>query len=432
MPKQRITVELDDETISGLAALGPPIEVLAQLAHSAAAGVGRADHERRVRTDGSLQAERDKADTGVADEQVKADAVVQTARRRADQVVRTARDAVDREEGPQSTTSAAGSAHARTVLEGERASADALLARERATRKLDRARALSVERASTDIDLTGERSRADTVLLDQREANEQLVGATIRAHELADEAEASRESAEASERELRVVAEFREMFIGVLAHDLRNPLGSIVMAASLLLQRGRLDERDAAAATRIIRASQRITRMITQLLDLTRARLGGGIPIHPMPTELGEICRAIGAEFDAPVELAIEGDLTGTWDEDRLAEVLSNLVGNAIEHAAAETPVIVKARPDGAAVIVEIANQGEPIPADQLPFIFQPFRRARPRDKSEKGNLGLGLYIAYEIVRSHGGTLDAHSAAGTTTFVMRLPRRAPEVTETIA
>ena len=432
MRKHSITIELDDETIGGLAALGQPIEVLARLAHSAAAGVGRADHERRVLTDGSLQVERDKADTGVADEQVKADEVVQTARRRADQVVRTARDAVDRDEGPQSTTSAADSAHARTVLEGERSDADALLERERATRKLERARSLSVERGTTDTDLTSERDHADTVQLDQRAANEQLIGATIRAHELAEEAEASRERAEASERELRAVAEFREMFIGVLAHDLRNPLGGIVMAAGLLLQRGRLDERDAEAATRIIRASQRITRMIAQLLDLTRARLGGGLPINPMPTDLGDICRAIAGEFDAPVELAIEGDLIGTWDEDRLAEVISNLVGNAIEYAASGTPVIVKARPDGAEVIVEITNQGEPIPADQLPFIFQPFRRARPRDKSEKGNLGLGLYIAYEIVRSHGGTLDAHSAEGTTTFVMRLPRRAPEVRGTIS
>jgi len=202
---------------------------------------------------------------------VKADAVVQTARRRADQVVRTARDAVDREEGPQSTTSAAGSAHARTVLEDERSSADALLARERAARKLERARSLSVERASTNIDLTGERSRADTVLLDQREANEQLIAATLRAHELADEAEASRESAEASERELRVVAEFREMFIGVLAHDLRNPLGSIVMQADLLRQaqtqpEAQPERRLKKSADSIERSATRMERLIQDLL----------------------------------------------------------------------------------------------------------------------------------------------------------------------
>jgi len=120
--------------------------------------------------------------------------------------------------------------------------------------------------------------------------------------------------------------------------------------------------------------------------------------------------------------MEMEGDLTGTWDEDRLAEVLSNLVGNAIEYARPETAVLVKAYAEGAAVVAEIVNQGDPIPADVLPFIFQPFRRAR-REPSRTGNLGLGLYIAHEIALAHGGTLNADSTDGRTTFVIRLPRR---------
>jgi len=119
--------------------------------------------------------------------------------------------------------------------------------------------------------------------------------------------------------------------------------------------------------------------------------------------------------------MEVEGDLTGTWDEDRLAEVLSNLVGNAVEYAQRGTAVLVKAYAEGAGVVAEIINEGDPIPADALPFIFQPFRRAR-REPSATGNLGLGLYIAHQIALSHGGTLDAHSADGRTTFVMRLPR----------
>ena len=113
-----------------------------------------------------------------------------------------------------------------------------------------------------------------------------MVSATIRAQELSDEADAAKERAEGSERELRAVAEFREMFIGILGHDLRNPLASIVMAAARLLRSGHLHEHDAETAARIIRGSQRMHQMITQLLDLTRARLGGGLPIEPKPTDL--------------------------------------------------------------------------------------------------------------------------------------------------
>ena len=98
---------------------------------------------------------------------------------------------------------------------------------------------------------------------------------------------------------------------------------------------------------------------------------------------------------------------------------------NEIEHAAPGTVVVVKARANGEQAIVEISNQGTPIPPDVLPFIFEPFRRGRQRQKSATGNLGLGLYIARQIVLSHGGTLEASSAFGTTTFVMRLPRRPP-------
>ena len=257
---------------------------------------------------------------------------------------------------------------------------------------------------------------------DQREANAQMVSATMRAQDLTDEAVAGRERAEESEHGLRAVAEFREMFIGVVGHDLRNPLGSIVMSAGVLLERGRLDERDAEAVARIIRSSQRMTRMISQLLDLTQARLGGGLLIERKPTDLREVFRNVVEQFEAAILPEVEGDVTGNWDQDRLGQVLSNLVRNAIEYATPGTAVIVKASADGADIVVEVINQGDAIPADVLPVIFEPFRRERQHEKSATGNLGLGLYIARQIVLSHGGTLDAHSADGTTTFVMRLPR----------
>ena len=261
---------------------------------------------------------------------------------------------------------------------------------------------------------------------DLREANQYMVRATIRAQELTEEVESALARSEKSERELRAVAEFREMFIGIVSHDLRNPLGTIALVADLLLQRGRLDEHDRDGVSRIVASCQRMGRMITQLLDFTRARLGGGFPSEPKPGDLRDICRGVVQEFGDSVRLEVEGDLSGTWDPDRLAEALSNIVGNAVEHALPGTPVVVKAYPDGGEVLVEISNRGSDIPADLLPVIFEPFRRGRG-DKSAAGNLGLGLYIARQIVAGSGGTLDARSVDGTTTFVMRLPRQAPSV-----
>ena len=426
MAKQSITVELDDETVRDLTTLGKPIEILAHLAQSAAASARLPSRARREQTDESLRAERQKSDLGLAKDRVAieeaADNVVRVARQRADEVVKTARDSAEGESRPQSN---AGAERARAVLDHERSDADAVLEGERAERRTHRADYLAFERRATDKDLTSERAQADTLIVDQREANQQMVRATIRAQELEVEAEAATKRAEEREGELRSVAEFREMFIGILGHDLRNPLGSIVISAALLLRRGHLNEQDAETAARIIRSSQRIKRMIAQLLDLTRARLGGGMPIEAKPTDLREVCRNVVEEFEATIELEVEGDVTGIWDPDRLAEVLSNLVGNAIEYAAAGTVVIVKAHADEGEVVVEIGNQGEPIPSDLLPHIFEPFRRARQNEKSATGNLGLGLYIAHQIVLAHGGALGAHSGDGATTFVMRMPRRPP-------
>src|ERR1019366_6947048 len=123
--------------------------------------------------------------------------------------------------------------------------------------------------------------------------------------------------------------------------------GSIVISAGMLLHRGLLDDQDAGAVARIIRSSQRMTRMISQLLDLTQARLGGGLPIERKPTDLRDILRNVVQEFEATIQLEVEGDVTGHWDPDRLGQVVSNLAGNAIEYAAPGTAVIVKAKADG-------------------------------------------------------------------------------------
>ena len=267
---------------------------------------------------------------------------------------------------------------------------------------------------------------ANQVQTAQRDANEKLVVTAIREQELTEQAEAARVRAESSEKELLDVAELREMFIGILGHDLRNPLSAITTGAGILLQRGRLDDSDDRTVARIITASRRMAKMVTQLLDLTRARLGGGLLLKVRASDLREICRSVLDEFEpGRARFEAEGDVTGVWDPDRLAQVVSNIVGNGIEHAAPGTMVAVKAFADGQAVVTEISNQGPPIPAEVLPFIFRPFRRAGDRVPSKSGNIGLGLFIAHEIVVAHGGTLEARSLGGTTTFVIRLPRRAP-------
>ena len=124
------------------------------------------------------------------------------------------------------------------------------------------------------------------------------------------------------------------MFIGIVGHDLRNPLGAIRFAVEGQLLHGQLDELDRKAADIIINSSERMGRLIVQLLDLTRARLGGGFPIEPKPTDLREVCRIVAQEFNPAIQLEVEGDVTGDWDPDRLTEAISNIAGNAVEHAA--------------------------------------------------------------------------------------------------
>ncbi len=418
-----LIVDVDDQVLSWLAAAGEPAEVLAKLARSAASGVRLPNEERRHRTNESLRVEREKTDSAVgarrdADEDA-ADQVIKTARDRADAVAEAYRKILEPQGG---VLAAAGDARA-AATNDERAAADDVLEEQRNERRRSGIHDLTSERKITDEDLGGERAEADDVLVDQRAANEQLIRTTIRAHELAEAAEEAKERAVESERELRVVSEFREMFIGILGHDLRTPLSSIVMAAALLLRRGNLDEQDAEMVTRIVRSSQRVTRMVSQLLDLTRARLGGGFPLDISRLDLQVTCQNVVDELGANVELDARGDLTGHWDDDRLTEVLVNLVGNAIEHATLQTTVTLWARTDGDDVVVEVRNQGAPISPNVLPFLFEPFRRGRPHEKTALGHLGLGLYIAHEIVVAHGGTLDARSSDGTTTFAVRLPRR---------
>lgn len=234
-------------------------------------------------------------------------------------------------------------------------------------------------------------------------------------------AEARRRSAELEASRLRAekdvlaerqrTAEFQERFMAILGHDLRNPLSSVTMGIALL--RRKEGAQSQVTLNRIAASAARMSRMIDQLLDLTRSRLGGGIAIAPVPMNLGKLVMEVADEERAAHPertLVVEatGDLEGQWDPDRLAQVVSNLVGNAIAHGAPEGPVRVTARGEGDVVELAVCNPGPRIPDDLKEVLFDPFRRGQQATSRTSG-LGLGLYITREIVTAHGGTIHVAS-----------------------
>jgi PAS domain S-box-containing protein len=230
------------------------------------------------------------------------------------------------------------------------------------------------------------------------------------------------------ERGLREALEISERLGGVLAHDLRNPLGVISTSASLL-QREALEMRHARIVGRISRSAERIERMIHDLLDYTRAQKGGGLPTNPRPTDLAETCRLVAEESEllfpgSKVEVKVEGDARGEWDPDRVYQAISNLVVNAVRYGAPNLPVRVTVRGSDREVTVSVHNCGPAIPIDVLGRIFEPFQRGPSAGTSRSSGLGLGLYIVRQIALAHGGTVEATSddTVGTT-FSMRWPRK---------
>jgi len=230
------------------------------------------------------------------------------------------------------------------------------------------------------------------------------------------------------------VGVFREQLIGIVGHDLRSPLNTIAMAADVLLLREGLGELETEVARKIANSASMAARLIDVLLDLTRSRLGGGIPIDPRRFDMKVVCRQVVDETelghpDRPVHVHLQGDLIGVWDRDRLYQLLSNLVGNAIQHGAPRSSIDLRIDGGKTEVVMEVANRGEPIPAALLPFIFEAFRQGRTDHSSRTRGLGLGLFIAQQIARAHGGSIGVTSTAGDgTTFRVRLPRTAVTTT----
>ncbi len=238
-----------------------------------------------------------------------------------------------------------------------------------------------------------------------------------------------REALEQALSEQKQIEVLRERLLGVVGHDLRSPLSSIAMSAALMLKRGTLQDSDAKTVARIARSADRMTEIISQLLDFTRARLGGGIPIDPKPIELAEVCAEVITECetahpDRTLRFDSDMDTTGLWDRNRVAQVVANLVGNAIQHGRQDSPIDVRLRDEGEVVCLLVHNDGPPIPADQLPSIFDPFRRRTLHTTRKAQGLGLGLFIVREMVRAHTGEVNVQSTeADGTTFIVKLPRK---------
>jgi signal transduction histidine kinase len=217
-----------------------------------------------------------------------------------------------------------------------------------------------------------------------------------------------------------------EMFSALLAHDLRNPLSAILASAQLLKRRSE-DPHALEASTRILASGKHMGRLIEDMLDLARARLAGGIVLKREPGDIKALVERVIRECQAAspgrvIETVYSGDFAGHWDAERIAQVATNLIGNALKHGDPTGPVVTQL--DGTKqqeVILNVANRGT-IPPELVNHLFDPFRGGhRPAGRSE--GLGLGLYIVYQVVKAHGGSVEVTTGRDDrTVFQVSLPR----------
>ena len=222
---------------------------------------------------------------------------------------------------------------------------------------------------------------------------------------------------------------FEQQLIGIVSHDLKNPLNAILLGTATLIQREELNEKSLKRVVRIQTSAERMGRMVRDLLDFTQARLGGGIPLNPAPMDLHALVHQTVEEvrMSAPeraLRVETEGDGEGAWDADRLAQVVQNLVSNALKYSPEGTPVTVRTRGEEGWITLEVHNEGPPFSPQTLARLFQPMERFSSLVDRTGRSVGLGLYIVKHIVDAHGGAIDVRSSAEEgITFRVRLPRR---------
>jgi signal transduction histidine kinase len=228
------------------------------------------------------------------------------------------------------------------------------------------------------------------------------------------------------QQDLAETLRLNEELMAVVGHDLRNPLNVVLMTTALLAHS--TDPELKKCVARLQSSGSRMAHIIDELFDLSRARLGGGIPIERQAADLSSITRKTVAEFEATnpsrqIDVLVTGNVQGDWDAARLGQVLSNLVGNALRHGTVSVPITVRLTGSAQEVVASVHNGGH-IPADLMPRLFEPFQSGVGKRTRAEG-LGLGLYIVQQIVHSHGGEVRVSSTQEEgTSFEIRLPRHA--------
>jgi signal transduction histidine kinase len=237
--------------------------------------------------------------------------------------------------------------------------------------------------------------------------------------------------AESVKRYAKLVKQAQNLFLAILGHDLRNPLGTTISGANLLMLATDIDTRHKAIATSIFNSGERMGKLVDDLIDYTRTHLGHGIPVAPKPTNVAQLCNQVIDEMrilhpGRTIEFNTEGNLDCVWDADRIAQVLSNLIGNAFQHGSPSDAVILKAYSNETDVMISVNNQGQIIPGDRIQSIFDPlvrFSEFESTGTKSDTSLGIGLFISREVAMAHGGVIDVTSSSEAgTTFVLHLPR----------
>lgn len=236
--------------------------------------------------------------------------------------------------------------------------------------------------------------------------------------------------AESISRYTKKINHSRNIFLGILGHDLRNPIGAASMSAQLMLAKGTLDPKMRILSAQIIDSAARASIIINDLLDLTRAGLGGGLTAVTAPMDMGFLAQRLIDEMrmvhsGRDISLDMTGDMKGEWDEARLGQVFSNLIGNAVQYSYKGSSISVVVVGISDEIEISVHNEGNPIPADKMGRIFDALTRGTAEGAEQVGstNLGLGLYITKKIVTSHKGAISVASSENEgTTFTVKLPR----------